>query len=103
MPSFGALGNVFPVFATATLPPVVRSFLPSAGLADKVCPEIVNELNIDWFSERYTFRRGRSDVPAFHGCDHARDAAAFLDNCVSIFFVLGRWSLALVKAKNDDY
>src|SRR5882724_10789037 len=50
-----------------------------------------------WFSERYTFKRGRSEVPMtflrIRSCTCRR--FAFLDNCVSILFVLGRWSLAV--------
>src|SRR6266576_5805282 len=50
-----------------------------------------------WFSERYTFKRGRSEVPItflrIRSCTCRR--FAFLDNCVSIFLVLGRSSLAV--------
>src|SRR5947207_717400 len=50
-----------------------------------------------WFSQRYTFKRGRSEVPItflrIRSCTCRR--FAFLDNCVSIFLslVAGRWPL----------
>src|SRR5436305_571464 len=54
-----------------------------------------------WFSERYTFKRGRSEVPItflrIRSCTCRR--FAFLDNCVSILFVLGRWSLAVGQSQ----
>src|SRR6266536_5074588 len=55
-----------------------------------------------WFNERYTFSRGRSGVPStflrIRSCTLRR--VTFLDVCVSMKIVLGRWSFVVGQNQN---
>src|SRR6266568_91043 len=58
---------VLPIsFAEATLPPTFFAPLPSLVLALTMVLPDISSINCTymWLSERYTFNRGRSDVPS---------------------------------------